>query len=643
MERSYWRLALASFDPTFPLMKTAPSPWPRHRRARLAVFSLLLTSVLVSGCGEISDRFKDRETRISQALPPSIELTAFAGAAGKAAEPIVGRRSFIEAELAAFKTRRALECAKGVNPSWKDSTADLRSQLKDSACFAKLEAELLVWLRRMHVGTHLLLPSSPVDAKSLSASILFDQRTRVHLAEGGSLALVSHDRGWELVDLSSGNKLRQAVYSNGVPKAVPPTLSANGRVALAWPSQGRPTLEELESGRVLEDVGATGATGFRWLGPTMAIVSMESGRKAILVDYKTGHTAELPRDGAWTYGGGISTADPQEYLLFGEQHARLVRIDSTPSRMTVTGLRDIPLRGAFLLSERSAKSSDGRYLLAYALPEVILIDLQTAQTISLGPWPGHLFRLAPHGDPNKFFVSGMINDVRSATYVLDLRDRSVARVAEAAESAPEWTYWPAAGRYVVAGNGGLRVVEAPPSTEAPVALDELVARAQIAENERKLAAAANALQDPRALAEPKPVRPQLAVPSGARVLAVGAYESKSGMHGVGRPRVAGAIDVTVRRTSYPVVLVLSSYEPVNWRLQLMPGAQLSGVLLFGYHDSVVVGQGDAKFHRAGRMYAHERSSQEFVQLNREVERLTGLEISNFQGAYSANSFAVGAW
>lgn len=605
-------------------------------RRPITLVSLLLVATLVSGCGDLRDRFKDPETRIEQAFPPSAEVTALALEAAKAADPIAGRRALISSETTVFRKRRALECAKGVNPTWRDSTHEIRAQLKDVACFAKLDAELLSWVRRIHVGTHLLLPPVPFEPTTLKPSILINQdMLRVKPADNGPLALVTHARGWELLDLRTGEKLRQATTEPGAPPGPKPSLSSNARVVLNSPS-GRLLLEEIESGRVLEDLGAGGITSFRWVGPTMAVAFTDKGRKSHFVDYKTGLLGTLPLDGPEPYRAALPTTDPLEYLLFGREHARLVRVGSMPSALTITELRDLSLRGSHVTPEMSAVSSDGRRFLA-VLSQMTLVDLQTAESSPLGLWPGLVLHASPHGEPNKFFLSATIDVARPATFVFDVQDQSVARVADAGERGSNWTYWPSAKRYVVAGSGRVQVVESPPPTEATESLDALFAQVQQVANERKLAAAAQPLPAPRS------VRPQLAVPVGARVLAVGAYESKSGMHGIGRPRVAGSIDVTVSRTAYPVVLVLTSYEPVNWRLQLMPGAQLSGILLFGYYESVVVGQGDAKIHRGGQLYAHERSSREFDKLNREVERLTGLEINSFQGAYSTKSFSVGSW
>lgn len=609
-------------------------------RAGRALGSLVIAGIAIAfaaGCDNASNRFADAQTRVNMAMPPNVEVTALATAVAAAADAVPGRRARIEAEVADFRKRRALECAKGLVPSWRNSTTDLRAQLKDVTCFAAKDAEMLVWLRRMQVGTQLLLPAEPLDAKRLTTALVLDQQIeRVRLPERGPIAMLSHPRGWTLIDLRTGTKIRSGQDASGVLLPYRPSLSANGRVARMVPEQGRPRLEEVESARLLEDLGADGVSYFSWVGETMAIANSAKPGRSLLVDYMTGRHAELQPDGIDFYRGALPTPTPGEFMLVGREHLRLVRIDSTDTTLTVTALRDVSLNGVGVNPDASAMSSDGRRFLA-VLNQMALIDLGGGDSNPLGLWPGFVFSAWPHADSRKFFLVAMAEGQRPAGFVFDAVEQTVARVSDAGDGKMTWQYWPAMKKYVSSDGQALRIVDAPPATEASEPLAKLFEHRQQAENERKLAAV-DPQSAPRAFGPPT-----VALPLGARVMGVGAYESKTGSHGVDRPRVAGPIDVTVMRTSYPVVLVLTSYEPVNWRIQLAPGAQLGAVLLFGYYESSVVGQGDAKVHRGGRLYAYRRPSGEFDQLNREVVRLTGQEVGGFQGAYSTTSFSVGSW
>lgn len=99
--------------------------------------------------------------------------------------------------------------------------------------------------------------------------------------------------------------------------------------------------------------------------------------------------------------------------------------------------------------------------------------------------------------------------------------------------------------------------------------------------------------------------------------------------------------VLVRPSARPVVLVLSSYEPVNWMV-VNAGAQISAVLLSGYQLSAVTGIGPAPLRRIGSAYAYSPGSVEFTNLRQAVTQYTGpREIRSFQGSYSGTEFSVG--
>jgi hypothetical protein len=133
------------------------------------------------------------------------------------------------------------------------------------------------------------------------------------------------------------------------------------------------------------------------------------------------------------------------------------------------------------------------------------------------------------------------------------------------------------------------------------------------------------------------------LPAVARVPsveAVSVYEAVA-MGSPGEPRSVGAVEVSVRKTSRPLVLVLSSHQPVEWRLSCQPGATLAALLLSGYRQSTVVGAEPTLVHRIGGFYAFRRGSAEYRHLESEVLRCTGRPIDNFQSMHSGSSFVIG--
>ncbi len=118
----------------------------------------------------------------------------------------------------------------------------------------------------------------------------------------------------------------------------------------------------------------------------------------------------------------------------------------------------------------------------------------------------------------------------------------------------------------------------------------------------------------------------------------------------GRTRTDGKIHggkatVKVDRPGKTVTLVLSSYESITWSITATPETKLAKVILGGYHRQAAAGLDDKvvlvnAFHEGGqsqqRLYhAYDVQSSTFRRLVREVNGLTGLEISSFQGLNSA--------
>ncbi len=128
----------------------------------------------------------------------------------------------------------------------------------------------------------------------------------------------------------------------------------------------------------------------------------------------------------------------------------------------------------------------------------------------------------------------------------------------------------------------------------------------------------------------------------SQIEALGVYQGKMiGAQATASERRKGNIEVRIRRSAKPIVLVLSSYEPVRWQLTREPGANLVVVLVSGYYQSEVVGAGAARVVMNGSSFSYKPGSQEYSALNRDVMRLTGKRIDVFQGRYEGESFSVG--
>ncbi len=125
---------------------------------------------------------------------------------------------------------------------------------------------------------------------------------------------------------------------------------------------------------------------------------------------------------------------------------------------------------------------------------------------------------------------------------------------------------------------------------------------------------------------------------------VGVYEANSNHRAGYHP--SGQVEVKVTRQDKPIILALSSYEPVEWNIQLEPGVVVEKVILNGYHDQKVIGISgipieEYSYEETGRYlgnftYEWESSPALVKQLN----QLTGNQLTSFQGCYRGTQFEI---
>jgi hypothetical protein len=108
------------------------------------------------------------------------------------------------------------------------------------------------------------------------------------------------------------------------------------------------------------------------------------------------------------------------------------------------------------------------------------------------------------------------------------------------------------------------------------------------------------------------------------------------------------IEVIVDRTPAPVILVLSAYDPVVWKVGTARGATVAGVLVSGYHTQALLGIPRATPHRVlaseqsqGCQAVSAHSAQNAAQAERRVMALVGRGIDRYYGSSSASVVYVG--
>jgi hypothetical protein len=132
---------------------------------------------------------------------------------------------------------------------------------------------------------------------------------------------------------------------------------------------------------------------------------------------------------------------------------------------------------------------------------------------------------------------------------------------------------------------------------------------------------------------------------------IGVYESRAVAGRLGGYHVQGPVSVRVAASRRPVLLVLVGYEPVEWRIELAPGARLAGVVAMGMHRPIVTGdvrgapvlvndqRDNCPALGGGQVYAYEAGEAQ-QRIADAVERMIGVPVADFQGSYSAASFEI---
>jgi hypothetical protein len=138
------------------------------------------------------------------------------------------------------------------------------------------------------------------------------------------------------------------------------------------------------------------------------------------------------------------------------------------------------------------------------------------------------------------------------------------------------------------------------------------------------------------------------LPAGTTIHMLGTYQSRNATGRLGRHPGTVAVNVTASR---PVLLVLTSYEPVEWQIRLAPGSQLAGVLATGMYRSTVTGDvrntpiliNDQQDHCAalggGLVFAYEQGEQQ-LRLAGALERMFGRPVADFQASHNAATFEI---
>jgi hypothetical protein len=607
-----------------------------------------LMCIAASGCG-LTDRFDAPERRINTAVPSNSAVQAAHQMLLAQTTGQVEAQKAIDQAWAHRLKLRALACSRGYTPGWRDSAADIRSRISDATCLQDADRVLQLWVGLQRVRLMLAQPALRAVSTDATPPTISHTEQIYNLtpAREAAVALLTGPTGFDIVDLRSAKSLfREA--SGQSPNSLM-SVSPNGRL-FYQASAGKVVIRASEGGETLVELSP--ADGLVWLDANAVAIRRNNTQALQVLDLASGEESAMPGGNTtWAYAAVRAPGANNRFVLLGTQGATQIEVIDAGGRYEARLLAERgPSNGKAFAQNTGDMSADGSmWVDGHQGVRVLSLDSLELAEPSFSPLSTQTAWATPTA--GEFVLSAALPTGDGITsqfnyYVYSHSAGTLARIKRDPESSTKYKYVASVKRLALMDGRTVRYLDKLPVDEPqPVAvaaaafLDEM--------NQRRIAAAAKAadaaVQSTPIHGRPTaaPLLPQLA---DTQVEGVGVYEGEGARHGGAQARTPGVVEVRVRRSPRPITLVLASYEPVRWMIVSEGGARLAAVLVSGYHQSSVVGAGDARVVQIGQAYAYEQKPTgggNYSDLQRDVTRWVGKPIGVFQGRYQGSRFSVG--
>ena len=628
---------------------------------------VVLCCAALSACSGVGDVFLSAPEKVGKAFPPITEVRI--GEEGLralvAADPVQAKA--FEQQYASRLALRALTCAQGLTIGRFDSIDKVKGYAVNRQCLAEQDILLMQYLGIRQIGYRLaqpaLRPFLPLGPTATLPTGGAPDLQALFAASAAGVAVLVGQRG-ELasVEIPGGKKIAPLAAAPGSVQSV--LLSPNGRVAaVRLHSNNSVMFVDTETGSKLWDTREIKQL-YSWMPEVGAALAADGKTGALtLIDFQAGTLAAHPvalREQAWAVN--VSTA-PSRVLVAAN------RVFSLLEHVRDGGVNGTVVKEYHLPQGRSAQGAPtlmlgGKSIVFASARELMAVELASGKETV---WPtGEFFagRYAKLSETTLLFDTNERDGSRTKSVVFDITSNTLASVVGADAGGGSVTELPGRAGFYRRSYPDVWIGDSVASA-APVSIDSVIAAYNLARQIARLEESSRMVaREESAGAEMSisssapafsfggaaPSRPSTAITAGqdaimsslartGRIEAVGVYQGVSAS-AVGQSRKVGSVTVRVR-SGKPVLLVLSSYEPVRWTLVPEPGATILGVLVSGYHQSEVLGAGRARVLMSGSTYAYTAGSSEYRALNRQTLLYTGKEIDTFQGKYEGSAFTVG--
>ncbi len=613
-------------------------------RRSVTLAALSATLLLLGGC-DLRERFASADDRVNAAVPLPADVQQAQARLLQQASTVPADRTALDNAWRVRLRARATSCSPDFAPTWRQSGEEVRQAVGNKSCFAEFDRKLARWIGVQR--TRLLLAQPPLPTGKLPPSITVEGQLVATSSQAPVVAVTSSE-GFELLSVDGRTLFKERGAVGQL------SLSPNGRLFAQSVSGDVSRIRSVEDGETLLEL--PDARSVQWLGDWFLGIRSARSKPTSVLSLNTGEETPVIVNNTGVYSNDVLLPAPgggARFNLLSFTGLYQLEAKETGGRLVVTAVAEKPgvQRALMPITSGGGRlSGDGKsWVLDSSSQGLVRLDLTTLEIQETNFQPMLLGGVASTSKPDQYVLElrAPMEAPNPGARMPHLYDAAAGTLAplQGADAERTFLYLPGAKRLARLSQPTvwlvetLQVGEAQPMADVLNAQLEQVNQARLnavqLESQRGLHAA------PYLAPAPASAAPLLPGVRDAQVEGVGIYEAVERIAQPGQSRSTGSVAVTVRRSNQPLVLVLSSYEPVQWQLRLESGARLAAVLVASYHDSTVVGAGDVRVLKIGRQYAYQQDGPEFAALQREVSRWAGRPIALFQSGYRGNSYTVG--
>lgn len=588
------------------------------RLAIVACVIVLLNSAAIAATAEypLPEAVSDEQRAVLSLLPSASK-----------------ERTQFEAKYARRVADRVPSCSHDANPR---------------ECLRAYDIEVRTWLKQNQVSLRLQLPPLRLRLQNHPRYLVGDEDYGYFaFAQRANVSLFSSRSLLQVIDIGTGDVLLSMPLMPN--RDIVDDLSRNGL------SPNGQLIAEVFASRVAIRRVTDGATIIEYFGndnifwldsETILLTSRGAAQSSTIVDLKNNLIAPVVADG-YPYVDRAYAIDgqPNRYALCFNRLLHTVEVarDGTALALSVTtdqesnGNTQYSCKQGELTLDHKSQVVGRERLFVSSLESLSMVEHDFAQLV--------IRDAIPTLDPHRFVVTAYVESVplaRRTPLLVSTDDGMVAQLDTVTSSVGRLLFIPSLPAVGIHRDASVEILDLPsaPHFETP---ERLIDRLRKAQQE-------NQYQDVHygdRQSEPMVFDPALAaIAADADVIGVGTYESDQRLRSSTPPETQfhtywGKATVHIGQSDRPLVLVLSSHQPLEWTLDVGSSTRVVLVLMSGNEASYVANAGTLRSVVIGSPSVSARDSLDYDELNRVLTRLIGKQMSAFEGSYRGSSFRVG--